>query len=108
MANLCVSNVYIAFDVGRGAGGLVGYNAGILRNVHVSGTIEGKNICPYAGGLVAYNSGTIANSSADVRVKACIAGGLAGGSGAGATISQKSYATGEVIVQEPISRHPRR
>ncbi len=79
---------------GEQTGGLVGYNSGNIRNVHMEGGIvEGDD---YVGGIVATNwKGSINDSGAKVEVKGDdLVGGLVGWN-QDATIKD-SYATGNV------------
>ena len=76
------------------AGGLVGFNGGIVSNSHSTGNVTGD---VRVGGLVGYNEGTVSNSysSGDVTggAESWSVGGLVGGNDA--TVSN-SYACGSV------------
>ncbi|MEA1931532.1 MAG: PGF-pre-PGF domain-containing protein [Euryarchaeota archaeon] len=67
-------------DPDRATGGVIGYNDGVVRNVSVSGSVEGGG---HTGGIVGENAGTIEDSYATATVSSRsteyeYAGGLVG------------------------------
>ena len=90
-----VENVALeAADVRGGdeTGILIGYNAGEVRNVSASGTIEGVD---YVGGLVGQGDGTIVGAAAAVEVSGKRVGGLIGWLEEDGEVAE-SRATGDV------------
>ena len=90
-----VENVALeAADVrgGDDTGILIGYNAGEVRNVSASGTIEGVK---YVGGLVGREEGTIVGAAAAVEVSGKRVGGLIGRLEEDGEVAE-SRATGDV------------
>lgn len=79
------------------AGGLVGFNYGIVSKSYATDTVSGSNSSQWVGGLVGYNDGTVSQSYATGAVSGSynfnLVGGLVGLNDG--TVSQ-SYATGAV------------
>ena len=81
-------------------GGVAGYSYGTLENCSVSGSVSGSGMNGFAGGVVGYQSGgflTGCSSSATVNA-GNIAGGVAGATNSGATLTA-CYATGDVTLE---------
>ena len=96
-----VENVALeAADVRGGdeTGVLIGYNAGEVRNVSASGTIEGVDDI---GGLVGRGEGTIVGAAAAVEVSGKSVGGLIGFLEKDGEVAE-SRATGDVSGDRPV------
>ena len=81
-------------------GGVAGYSYGNIENCSVSGSVSGSGMNGFAGGVVGYQSGgflTGCSSSATVNA-GNIAGGVAGSTDRGATLTA-CYATGDVTLE---------
>ena len=81
-------------------GGVAGYSQGNIENCSVSGSVSGSGMNGFAGGVVGYQSGgflTGCSSSATVNA-GNIAGGVAGSTDRGATLTA-CYATGDVTLE---------
>ena len=81
-------------------GGVAGYSEGNIENCSVSGSVSGSGMNGFAGGVVGYQSGgflTGCSSSATVNA-GNIAGGVAGSTDRGATLTA-CYATGDVTLE---------
>lgn len=81
-------------------GGVAGYSRGTLENCSVSGSVSGSGKNGFVGGVVGYQNGgflTGCSSSATVNAGG-IAGGVAGTSDLGATLTA-CYATGDVTLE---------
>ena len=76
-------------------GGLVGYNAGSIRNAYATGSVSSSSSdSRYVGGLVGYNAGSISNAYATGSVSGyAYVGGLAGWNDGSI---DTAYATGSV------------
>ena len=86
-------------NVGDG-GGVAGWSYGNIENCSVSGSVSGSGMNGFAGGVVGYQSGgflTGCSSSATVNA-GNIAGGVAGSTDRGATLTA-CYATGDVTLE---------
>ena len=82
------------------AGGVAGWSYGNIENCSVSGSVSVSGMNGIAGGVVGYQSGgflTGCSSSATVNA-GCIAGGVAGLTDSGATLTA-CYATGNVTFE---------
>ncbi len=81
-------------------GGVAGYSRGTLENCSVSGSVSGSGNNGFAGGVVGYqNGGFLTGCSSSAKVNAGgIAGGVAGTSDLGATLTA-CYATGDVTLE---------
>ncbi len=76
------------------AGGLVGFNNGLITNSYSTGNVSGT--IGMVGGLVGKNTGTVSNSYSTAGVNGVVnAGGLVGDNWHGTVIN--SYSTGNVI-----------
>ena len=73
---------------GAYAGGLVGWNAGEIKDCESAATINGSGQC--TGGITGYNGGSISNSTntSIVKGEAAFVGGIAGTNGEAGTISE--------------------
>lgn len=81
-------------------GGVAGQSYGNIENCSVSGSVSGSGMNGFAGGVVGYQSGgflTGCSSSATVNA-GNIAGGVAGSTDRGATLTA-CYATGDVTLE---------
>jgi len=96
ISRVCVENVNIATNYGSGAGGLVGFNDGILSASHSTGRVAGRS---GAGGLVGViHNGTVINCYSGGRVTGRgMVGGLVGFHFHG-TISNSHYNYDEVLI----------
>ena len=81
-------------------GGVAGWSYGTIENCSVSGSVSGSGKNGFAGGVVGYqNGGFLTGCSSSAKVNAGgIAGGVAGTSGLGATLTA-CYATGDVTLE---------
>ena len=99
--NVTLENVQITNDNSSGdAGGVAGWSYGNIENCSVSGSVSGSGMNGFAGGVVGYQSGgslTRCSSSATVNAGS-IAGGIAGSTNSGATLTA-CYATGNVTIE---------
>lgn len=99
--NVTLKNVQITNDNSSGnAGGVAGWSYGNIENCSVSGSVSVSGMNGIAGGVVGYQSGgflTGCSSSATVNA-GCIAGGVAGLTDSGATLTA-CYATGDVTLE---------
>ena len=99
--NVTLEDVKIESNHSSGsAGGVAGWSYGTLENCSVSGSVSGSGMNGVAGGVVGYQSGgflTGCSSSATVNA-GCIAGGVAGLTDRGATLTA-CYATGDVTLE---------
>ena len=95
--NVGVTNAFIRVETANSrAGGLVGENAGSLRNSYATSSVTGSGSSSNVGGIVGYNTGSISNSYATgLLTGSTHVGGLVGFNATGGTISN-SYATGTV------------
>ena len=99
--NVVLKDVQIASDNGGSAvGGVAGYSYGTLENCSVSGSVSGSGMNGFAGGVVGYqNGGFLTGCSSSATVNAGnIAGGVAGSTDRGATLTA-CYATGDVTLE---------
>ena len=99
--NVKLEGVKIESDNGTSdVGGVAGWSYGNIENCSVSGSVSGSGMNGVAGGVVGYQSGgflTGCSSSATVNA-GCIAGGVAGLTDRGATLTA-CYATGDVTLE---------
>ena len=99
--NVKLEGVKIESDNGTSdVGGVAGWSYGNIENCSVSGSVSGSGMNGVAGGVVGYQSGgflTGCSSSATVNA-GCIAGGVAGLTDRGATLTA-CYATDNVTIE---------
>ena len=98
--NVTLKDVKIESNNGMGnVGGVAGWSYGTLENCSVSGSVSGRGQNSIVGGVVGYQSGgSITGCSSSATVNAgCIAGGVAGGTNSGASLTG-CYATGDVTL----------
>ena len=81
-------------------GGVAGCSRGNIENCSVSGSVIGRGMNSIVGGVVGYqNGGFLTGCSSSATVNAgCTAGGVAGISDSGATLTA-CYATGDVTLE---------
>ena len=81
-------------------GGVAGWSQGNIENCSVSGSVIGRGMNSIVGGVVGYqNGGFLTGCSSSATVNAgCTAGGVAGISDSGATLTA-CYATGDVTLE---------
>lgn len=98
--DVTLENVQITNDNSSGnAGGVAGWSYGNIENCSVSGRVSGSGNNGTAGGVVGYQYGgslTGCSSSATVNAGG-VAGGIAGSTNSGATLTA-CYATGDVTL----------
>lgn len=99
--DVTLKDVQIESDNGTSdVGGVAGWSYGNIENCSVSGSVSGSGMNGVAGGVVGYQSGgflTGCSSSATVNA-GCIAGGVAGLTDRGATLTA-CYATDNVTIE---------
>lgn len=98
--NVTLKNVQITNDNSSGnAGGVAGWSYGTLENCSVSGRVSGSGNNGTAGGVVGFQvGGSLTGCSSSATVKGVTyAGGIAGSTNSGATLTA-CYATGDVTL----------
>lgn len=101
--DLVVENVQISIDGSHYAGGVCGYNSGVIAGCHATGSITAGTQSGYVGGLCGYNDhGTVTACHAAVSVTgdgyAYCFGGLCGYNNYGT--ASESHATGNVTADD--------
>ena len=98
--DVTLENVQITNDNSSGyAGGVAGWSDGTLENCSVSGRVSGSGNNGTAGGVVGFQvGGSLTGCSSSATVKGVTyAGGIAGSTNSGATLTA-CYATGDVTL----------
>ena len=98
--DVTLENVQITNDNSSGyAGGVAGYSYGNIENCSVSGSVSGSGNNGTAGGVVGFQvGGSLTGCSSSATVKGVTyAGGIAGSTNSGATLTA-CYATGNVTL----------
>ena len=98
--DVTLKDVKIESNNGMGCvGGVAGWSYGNIENCSVSGSVSGSGMNGVAGGVVGYQSGgSLTGCSSSATVKGVTyAGGIAGSTNSGATLTA-CYATGDVTL----------